>query len=175
MRFGCNSQTASLRQESVIFLVEQITQPWAVRVKCYRVKSWFLVNSAEPAETRCCSLSGHSNFRSSQHRCKCLTRGISGCKKRKKANIDCLLVRTCFIDFQALTLEMLLTCASWGVSSHKHAQLITRVWNSNICFFAAPLRPQLPHLPQCLGTTYVITGNCSQRPLLLNIGQICSF
>lgn len=84
IKFGCSSQTAPLRQESDIFLVEQITEPWVLKVKCCRVRSWFLVTSFGPAEARYFSSSGHSYCRCSQSICMFLTRGTSGCKQKKK-------------------------------------------------------------------------------------------
>ena len=175
-----DAQMASLRQKGVFFLVEKVIDPWVAKVKGCGVKSWLLVTSTGPAVAWCFPLSGCSNFRCSQNRCRYFSRGTkSDCKKNyhwlpTSANMFN------FIGFQRFTLEMLFTHAFWGFSSPKCAQLaITRVGNSNSHFFIAPVRPQLSQLciyPYSGLALYIwYRTNCSRRPVSLDTAQICSF
>lgn len=95
------------------------------KVKGCRVRSWILETSAGSF-----SLSGCPNFRCSQKRCRCLTWGTNGCKnppiRSPSKLIDYGENIFHFIGFQTLTLETLLTCATWGFSSWKCAQLIIK-------------------------------------------------
>lgn len=121
------SQTASPGQESVNFLVDKT---WVDKVKGCQVRSWILLTSAGSF-----SLPGCPNFRCSQKRGRCLTWVMTMVTKTTNPppkQIDYCENMFHFIGFQTLTLEMLLTCASWGFCSSKRAQLIiTGVENGN--------------------------------------------